>query len=989
MSTNRPLAALAAGIAASLINAPQAHAQESENASIRSGDIQEIIVTGSRIKRSSFDSPVPLAVIDGEALAQSGFTVLGDALNNLPQGLVNSNLQNTSGTLFNAGQSRVDLRGLGSARTLVLVDGRRHLTGDFRTSAVDLNIIPSTMIERIDAISGGASAVYGSEAISGVVNVILKHHMEGVEFDVQGGMTGDSDGEEWKTSLGYGTGFAEGRGSFLVGAEWGHVDPIYQIDRDWAYPGVRRNNLLAPQTIVPASRSNTMPTATFQLVNNNNPATARSSSISRDYSAVNANTTECRTATVRPLCQDPWLFYTAEYNALQGELDRRVARAYLDFDITDNLTAFADVSYAKVDGRAIFQPAFSSAAGGGLLPVVLRGDNAYLNGGSALAGQLRTQWTAAGLALNRATTANVGKFWEELGGRDSLISRDSYRAIVGLNGDFKVFNHDFSWDTYAQYSELEGAAIAYNVPNIVKVQQATDAVLLNGQIVCNDAAARAAGCQPWDLINGPSQGAIDYVNASARSDGEASQQVAGLNFSTTVFNLPAGPLAVAFGGEYRKEKSDQIQDPLSASGALFYNAIGRTKGEFDTTEAYAEIVIPILSGLPFAEKLTLEAAGRVGDYSTVGSVDQWRLQATWSPVADLTFRGSTSAAVRAPNITELFAPQGRNFTTLANDPCDRAQVAAIAGNASQLATRIANCSADIPGYNPATFVSNIGAGRPSLALLQGGNPDLFEETADTESVGAVFRPRWVPNLTFSADYWKIKVDDAINTIPINTLLTNLCYDTPGDPNSNRFCDLILRDSTGATTGGLVGGISEVILTQQNVQAIETSGVDVALQHTQDFGGAGVWQIRLDGTKVIRWDLQGVPGGPTTHYAGTLTGVNGAVPEYKVNGTLGWTFHDFTVQWQSRFQDSYAVSEVDPPSSRDPFYTGNYWEHDLRATYRWNDSLSLRAGLINLTDEHPPLIPEVGGATGAQSSTYDNRGRWFYIGANYSFGPTGR
>jgi iron complex outermembrane recepter protein len=989
MSTNRPLAALAAGIAASLINTPQAHAQESENASIRSGDIQEIIVTGSRIKRSSFDSPVPLAVIDGEALAQSGFTVLGDALNNLPQGLVNSNLQNTSGTLFNAGQSRVDLRGLGSARTLVLVDGRRHLTGDFRTSAVDLNIIPSTMIERIDAISGGASAVYGSEAISGVVNIILKHHMEGFEMDVQGGMTGDSDGEEWKTSLGYGTGFADGRGSFLIGAEWAHVDPIYQIDRDWAYPGVRRDNTVAPQTIVPASRSNTMPTATFQLVNSNNAALARSSSISRDYSAVNANTTECRTATVRPLCQDPWLFYTAEYNALQGELDRRVARAYLDFDITDHLTAFSDVSYAKVDGRAIFQPAFSSAAGGGLLPVVLRGDNAYLNGSSALAGQLRSQWTGAGLALTRTATANVGKFWEELGGRDSLISRDSYRAIVGLNGDFKLFSRDWSWDTYGQYSELEGAATAYNVPNIQRVQQATDAVVLNGAIVCNDAAARAAGCQPWDLINGPSQGAIDWVNASARSDGEASQTVAGLNLSTTVFDLPAGPLAVAFGGEYRKEKSDQIQDPLSASGALFYNAIGRTRGEFDTTEAYAEIVVPILSGLPFAEKLTFEAAGRVGDYSTVGSVDQWRLQATWSPVADIMFRGSTSAAVRAPNITELFAPQGRNFTTAANDPCDRAQVAAIAGNASQLATRVANCSAKIPGYNPATFVSNIGAGRPSLALLQGGNPELFEETADTQSVGAVFRPRWVPNLTFSADYWQIKVDDAINTIPINTLLTNLCYDTPGDPNANRFCDLILRDSTGAATGGLVGGITEVILTNQNVQAIETSGVDAALQHTQDFGGAGVWQIRLDGTKVIRWDLQGIPGGPTTHYAGTLTGVNGAVPEYKVNGTLGWTFHDLTLQWQSRFQDSYAVSEVDPPSSRDPFYTGNYWEHDLRATYRWNEALSLRAGLINITDEHPPLIPEVGGATGAQSSTYDNRGRWFYIGANYSFAPTRR
>jgi iron complex outermembrane recepter protein len=986
MTTNNRLAALAVGISAGLGLVPASHAQQRTDTAVDSENIQEVVVTGSRIKRSSFDSPVPLAVIDGDALTTSGFTVLGDALNNLPQGLVNSNLQNTSGTLFNAGQSRVDLRGLGSARTLVLVDGRRHLTGDFRTSAVDLNIIPSTMIERIDAISGGASAVYGSEAIAGVVNVILKHRMEGVEFDVQGGMTGENDGEEWKTSLGYGTQFADGRGSVLIGAEWGKVEPILQIDRDWAFPGVRRNNLVSPQTIVPATRTNTMPTATFQLVNSNDPALARSASVALDYSAINANTSECRTGVVRPACQDPWLFYGATYNALQGGLDRRIARAYLDFDLTDNLTVFTDLSYAKVDGRAIFQPAFSSAAGGGLLPVVMRGDNAFLNGTSALAGQLRTQWTAAGLPLARTAVAPVGKFWEELGNRDSLVSRDSYRAIAGLNGGFQLLGRDFSWDTYAQYSELEGVTTAYNVPNIQRLLQATDAVTLDGAIVCNDAAARAAGCAPWDLINGPTQAAKDWANASARSDGLASQAVGGANLSTSLFNLPAGPLGIAIGAEYRKEKSDQIQDPLSASGALFYNAIGRTRGEYDITEGYAEVVVPILSGLPFAERLTFEAAGRMGDYSTVGSVNQWRLQATWAPVTDLAFRGSTSAAVRAPNITELFAPQGRNFTTAANDPCDRAQIAAIAGNAARLATRLSNCGAQIPGYNSATFVSNIGAGRPSLALLQGGNPELFEETADTLSVGAVFRPRWVPGLTFSFDYWKISVDDAVSTIPINTLLTNLCYDAPVEANSNRFCDLVRRDATGASTGGLVGGISEVVLTNQNVQAIETSGIDAAIQHTQDFGRAGLFQVRLDGTKVVRWDLEGIPNGPVTHFAGTLPG---AIPEYKVNGTLGWTFHNLTVQWQTRFQDSYAVSEVDPVSSRDPFFTGNYWEHDVRASYQWSDSLSLRAGLINATDEHPPLLPEVGGATGAQSSTFDNRGRWFYIGANYSFAPRQR
>jgi outer membrane receptor protein involved in Fe transport len=952
-----------------------------------SANIQEVIVTGSRVRRpESFDSAVPLAVIDGDALNASGFTVLGDALGNLPQGMVNSNLQNSSGTLFNAGQSRADLRGLGSARTLVLVDGRRHLTGDFRTSAVDLNMIPSTMIDRIDAISGGASAVYGSEAIAGVVNIILKKKMDGLTVDFQGGMTGEGDGDEWKVSAGYGMPFADDRGSFLIGGEFGKVDPILQVDRDWAFPGQRRNTLVSPNTVVPASRTNTMPTATFQLIGGTNPATARSVSVALDRSQINVNSTECRTATVRPLCQDPWLFYGATYNALQGSLERGTGRMYLDYDLTDNMTAFADVSYAKSQGDAIFQPAFSNAAGGGTMPIVMRGDNAYLNGSSALASQLRTQWAAAGLAFNQTTAVSVGKFWQEFGNRNTDVSRHSYRAISGLQGDFSLWSRDVTWDVSAQYSELEGFALAFNVPNILKTQQATDAILLNGAIVCRDAAARAAGCQPWDLINGPSQAAVDWANADARSDGKASQTVVAANVATTLLELPAGPLGMAIGMEYREEKSDQIQDALSASGALFYNAIGRTKGEYDITEAYAELVVPILADKFLAKQLSVEAAGRTGDYSTVGSVDQWRLQATWAPIQDVSFRASQSSAVRAPNITELFGPQARNFTTAANDPCDSAQVNAIANDPARRATRVANCAAAIPGYNPATFSSNFGSGRPSLALLQGGNPDLFEETADTMSAGVVLKPRWVDNLSFSFDYWKVEVEDAVNVIPINTLLTNLCYDVNQDPNTNPFCAFIQRDPTGAATGGLVGGVTQVVQTNQNVQSIETSGVDLALQYQYDFGAPGLFQFRADTTRVIRWDLQGVPGGPVTHYAGTLPGVNGSVPEWKANGTVGWSWREITVQVQSRFQDSYALSEVNPSSSLDPFYTGNYWEHDLRATYRWNDALTLRAGLINATDERPPAVPEAGSGTTANSSTYDNRGRWFYVGATYSFAP---
>jgi outer membrane receptor protein involved in Fe transport len=952
-----------------------ARADESNPPSSSTGaPLEEVLITGSRVKRTdSFDYPVPVAVVNGDTINSSGYTQLGDALNNLPQALSSTNSQNTSSTLFNSGQERIDLRGVGSARTLVLVDGRRHLTGDFRTSAVDLNVIPSTMIDRVEAISGGASAVYGSEAIAGVVNIILKHEMQGFQFDLQGGQTQWNDGQEWKASAGFGTHFADDRGNFLVGAEMGKTQPIWQVDRDWAFPGIRRSDGTT-QTVLPASRSTTMPTATFQFVLPMGTP-ARSVSVALDRSAINLETAACSPVTVLATCQDPWLFYTATYNALQGQTTRTTARAYGDFALTDHIKAFSDFTYAHVDGIGYFQPAFSTTNGTGTMPVAFHGDNGFMAGATALDAQMRQQWTAGGLAFTQAATANVGKFWEEFGRRDSEISRDSYRMVTGIQGGFGMFGRDVTYDAYGQYSELDGYAKAFNVPNVSRVQQATDAVLLGGQVVCRDAAARAAGCVPWDLINGPSPDAVNWANADARSNGVARQKVLGTNFSTELFELPAGPLGFALGAEYREESSDQIQDALSASGALFYNAIGRTKGDFNLTEGYTELVVPLLRDKFLAHRLSIEGAERVGHYSTVGQVNQWRVGMQWAPVQDLSFRGSKAVSVRAPNITELFGPQGQNFNNTTSDPCDLNQVNN-AATPEKKANRLRNCAAAIANYNPNTFVSNIGTGRASLALLQGGNPDLTEETADTWTAGFVFQPRWFPDVSFSMDYWKIDVDNAVATIPLTTLFTDLCYDSGADFSSNRFCGLIGRDGA--------GNLTQVVLTNQNVQAIGTTGVDVALSLSHDFGNLGLFQFRADGTQVRRWDLTGTPGQPATHYVSTITGPFTATPKYKVAGTLGWSRGKFAAQWETHFLSSMKVSETLAPSSRIPFTTGNYFEHDLHASYAWSDHVKFRVGVVNVTNEEPPLVPEVGNSTGANGAAYDNRGRWYFVGGSYSF-----
>jgi iron complex outermembrane recepter protein len=983
MNTMLRSALLASAASAGLLAIPTyAQAQ----AAAEGVDVGEIVVTGSRIRRDTFSSPQPLSVVTAEAIREQGQVSLGDIL--LQQPVINpaTNPQNSSGTLFLAGQSRADIRGLGPTRTLVLMDGRRLPFSDASSPAVDLNTIPSLMVERIEVIAGGASAVYGSEAISGVVNFIMKKEHDGLEVDLQAGVTQEGDGEEYRGGFNWGRKFLDDKLSVLIGGEVASQDTIMRRDRDWAVPGIRRDTRVTPQPIIPQSRANTSPYATFQLLGGA-LGTARAVTLDvRDPSQVVRLSAACSTATVQPDCQDPALFYSgAAYDTLQGKGNRQIIRGYADYKITETWKAFLDLTYLHGSGYGIFQPAFSSAAGGGTMPVVLRGDNAYLNGAGATAAALRAEWTAAGKAFTNTSTAQVGKFWREFGGRDVKAEREQQRYLGGVQGDFDTFGRTVHMDAYVQWSRVDGTTHSYNVPNVSRVQQATDAVLLNGQVVCRDAAARAAGCTPWDLVNGASREAILWTNAIATSEQKVTQTLGGINFATNLFELPAGPVGVAFGAEYRKETSEFVQDPLSASGALFFNAVGTREGDYNVKEAYGEIRIPILKDLPFAEELSVELAGRVADYSSIGGTDQWRLHAEWAPFKDIRFRATESTAVRAPNIVELYAPQGRNFTTAALDPCDKDVFRG--ANATQKAARRITCAAAIPGWNETTFTSNIGTGRPSLALLQGGNPDLGPEKAHTFQYGVVINPRWVPNLQISVDYFKYNITDAVGSIPINTLLSALCYDDSSIPiTDNRFCQQIQRDITGATTGGLVGGVNQVILVQQNVASTKVEGWDYSIQygfHTEDFMGQdyGNVAMRLDATWMYQFVTQGLPNQAYTQFANTIT--NGT-PEWKATGSIQWSKDKYTLSWSTIYFGSMIANQAQQQGVIDPWKTGDYFRHDIRATYRLNDQVRFRAGVVNAFNKKPPQLPETFLGTGTGSSQYDNGGRFFFVGANMDF-----
>jgi iron complex outermembrane recepter protein len=948
--------------------------------------MEEIVVTGSRIIRDSFTSAQPISVVTAQSIRESGATSVGEIL--LDQSIINpaTNNQNASSTLFLAGQTRADIRGLGPTRTLVLMDGRRLPFTDASSPAVDLNIVPSLMIDRIETIAGGASAVYGSEAIAGVVNFIMKKNQEGLEVDLQTGISQRGDAEEVQAGFNWGGKFFDDRLNVLIGGEYASQNSFLQIDRKAFANGIRRDNRVTPQPILdPTSRSNTSPFATFQLTGG---ALGVARSVTRDVRdngvSIVRMSPACSTGTVQPDCQDPSLIFGAIYNTLQGEFDRTVVRTFADYEINDNWELTFDGLYGKGSGGGGFQPAFSSAAGGGTMPVLLRGDNAFMAGNTTTATQLRAEWLAAGKTFTQGSTAQVGKFWVEFGNRDVDASRELLKLTPGFKGTFDAFDRTVSVDGYVQYSDVSGSTTSLNVPNVSRVQQATDAVLVNGQIVCRDVTARANGCVPWDLVGTASREAINWANAQSTTDQEVKQTLAGINFATDVYDLPAGPIGIAAGAEYRKEESAFFQDALGASGVLFFNAIGTRAGEYNVKEAFGEVAIPILKDVPFAKDLSVELAGRVSDYSSIGSTDQRRYNLQWAPFEDIRFRMTDSTAVRAPNIVELFSPQSRNFTTVAIDPCDRDNFRG--ANAAQQAARRITCAAAIPNYNPLTFASNFGVGRPSLPLLQGGNPGLGPEKAHTYQYGMVLQPRWIENLSMSADFFRYTITESVGTIPINTLLANLCSDDATRPfASNPFCAQIRRDPTGTGGGAVPGGVIEVILLNQNIASTKVEGWDYTIAYgfrTEDVFGSdyGNVAMRLDATWMYEFDTQGLPGQAYTKFANTITN---ATPEWKVNGSLQWNNDDLSIKWSTIYYGSMIANQAQQQGVLDPFKTGSYYRHDLRTSYKVNDQITLRGGILNLFDENPPRLPETFTGTGTGSSQYDNRGRYFFIGANVS------
>lgn len=990
----------------------------------------DVVVTGSRIARPNLTAPNPITSVQGEEFFQTGQVSVGDQLNQLPQFAPTFSQSNSTRFLGTAGLNLLDLRNLGTQRTLVLVNGRRHVAGDILNSgtSVDTNTIPTDLIERVDTVTGGESAVYGSDAIAGVVNFVLKDHFQGVQVRGQSGISTYGDGGAQFASVLAGKNFSEDRGNIAVNVEYAHQSQYFGSDRPYL------NNQVAFINVNPNGAAGNPEYQLFNDVRNASYSTGGlirfgGNALLNGGIAPNgvAYTVPYRfnaDGTLVPLTGqrvgygpngsfiggNGENFRAGDQFQIQPQLDRVNVSLVGHYTFSRAFEPFVEATYSHttVFGSGSGGPAFISGAtlgdsdpnGTTRNRETIRFDDPYLTdqARSTILG-LRT---AAGQVTTNATQLSVRELFEGLGNRAERSYRDTYRAVGGVRG---TFNGDWRYEVSANYGEFQEKTNVLGNLNIQRFLLAND-VTRNaaGQIVCrsqiNPAAAYGYGgvtdpnaaavlardiaaCTPINILGGQfTQAQKDYLLQNTTSTGKITQfDVSGFvsgNLSQ-LFSLPGGAIGFSLGGEYRRETNSYVQDPLVSNGYTFYNAIPAfTAPALEVKEAYGEISIPLLKDLPLIKELTLSGAGRVSNYNTsAGTVWSYNAGGTWKPISDLTLRAGYARAVRAPNLGELYTPYGTNYE-LISDPCSADNIA----KGTNPANRQAACAAaGRPGGYNFQYSS-------SLLYRSGGNPNLKAETSDSYTYGGVFQPHWVPGLAITVDYYNIKVNQAINSVDAQTIINN-CYDLAA---GNQYCGLFQRAGAG---GGPRGEIPFQILEGSlisggiNFAELRARGIDVEVSYSHDISNYGRLSLRGNYSHLIERSDYTDPTNPG--YVSVDRGNLGSpIDRFLINADFktGPITFGYKIRWFGRqYVGDYAYYNSvngNPPS--DPYYANyKYYPvvayHDLRLGFDATNKFNFYMGVTNIADKHPPLdLTGLGGGSG----NYDVLGRFFFAGIAAKF-----
>jgi outer membrane receptor protein involved in Fe transport len=999
-----------------------------------SDDAESIVVTGSRISRPNIESGAPITTVEGEEFFETGRISVGDVLNELPQLRSTFSQQNSTRFLGTRGLNLLDLRGLGTQRTLVLVNGRRHVAGDVLSNAVspDVNTFPTDLIESVDILTGSGSTVYGSDAIAGAVNFKLKQDYEGLQLRGQTGISKYGDAGAQYISLLAGTNFGDGRGNIAFNVEYAHQEDFYASGRK----ELRQANGFVIVDSDPAGADSTpdrlflkdIRSTTISLGGMINIAAGNTcgTGTSNGTTAANYNCTYLfqRDGTLVPqtgqrvgLTPNGSFLGGNGYRGREGQLvvlqpdQKRFSVNLLGhFEVSPAFVPFFEAKYVRTIAQGSQSgPFFSQGATLGDPGTNLgnreqiRLDNPYLSAQARAV--IVAARTANGQTSTDATRFSLRRNWLDFGIRDEKITRETYRGVFGVRGDF---NDDWNFEVSVNYGQhKEKNKIISNV-NIQRYLLAIDTVRdpATGQIVCRskiDPAARVsyitgslvtagddprlaadiAACQPLNPFGEGSvtQAVRDYVTVDSRATGKITQFVANAFVAgdlSQLFELPGGPIGFSLGGEYRRETLRYDLDDLTQAGYAFYNAIPSfTSPSFVVKEAFGEIRVPILKDTPFFQELTVTGSGRIADYKgATGTVYTYGGEVAWRPIEDLRFRASYTRAIRAPNLTELYSAAGQNFAPAPLDPCSARNI----GQGS--ANRKANCAAaGIPTTYDFVYTQ-------SLETVSGGNPLLREEKSDNYTLGGVFTPSFVPGLSLSVDYYNITVNNVISSIDAQTIL-NKCYD---GAQGNSFCDLFQRNGAGAGPRGEVPfQVLEATLLESsaNYAKLKVRGVDTALDYRHDFGW-GDANLRVVWTHVLQNDAFLDPD-DASFADQALYEVGDPKDRLTANASLkvGKTTFGYQLRYIGRqvfgeAENTISVQGRDPVNADYAEFKGYpaVFYHDVRLDYEVNDKFNLYFGVDNLLNRFPPFGSTAVGAgfdNVGVTGIFDNRGRYMYAG----------
>ncbi|MEC9429147.1 MAG: TonB-dependent receptor [Pseudomonadota bacterium] len=937
MFTNSKLAksvklACAFGAASTIGFTGAVNAQETEEAA---DAVEKIEVTGSRIRRTDIEGANPVTVMSRVDIEKFGVTSIGDVLQAIPSAGSAINTNNNNG---GNGTTTINIRGIGSNRTLVLVNGKRWAPG--LGGSVDLNNIPAAIIERIEVLKDGSSAVYGSDAIAGVVNIITRQDFEGVQASGYVGQWDEGDGNKEQWDIGFGT--ANDKGNVYFNISYVEEEPTLAGDREIS---------AVPTFGTPEG-----------FGGSSAPPQGRFFTFDQDGNAFSQQGDG--NGGLEPWVEPTSRFNFAPFNYLSTPQERTNIYTQARYELTDNVSVNVTGFYGnrKSEQALAPTPLFIGTAFGDT-GFTLSADNPF----SPYDFDVTTDQDVLDADPNAREMFLFGRRMMEAGFRSFKQNVDQFQFNGGFDGVFEFADREFFWDVNYTYADITQNTSTEGLLNMDRVARAI-----------GDPANCTGDCVPLNLFGGApevigegsiTQEMLDYITFTAQDELNSSLESYSANISGEVMELPAGYLAFAAGYEKRWQSGYDQPDAIIAAGITSGNARLPTSGAFSVEEAYLELAVPLLSDMPGVEQLDLELATRYSDYSNFGDTTNSKVGLKWRINDDLLVRGTWSEAFRAPSLTELFSGNSDAFPPL-TDPCNGGAAA----------------NPNLPGCAgiPASYQQP----NSQIRITTGGNANLQAEEAESFTYGFVYSPEAVEGLSITFDVFDIEVDNAVSSVGAQTIL-NACAET-----GETLCSLITRGSG--------GNVVDLFNGQINLGGQTTSGFDynVAYNFETEYGD---FRVNWDGTYIDERSLivvDPVSGTSETFNDAGQAGDRDVVPRLRTNLSLTWNYDDWTANWLMRYIGNTTElcqidgGELDQQLCSDPVdpaaEEGNSFNeleamayHDVSLGYAVNDNLRITVGVNNLFDTDP----EVSYSTFANSfdpSMYEIPGQFFYSRVNVTF-----